>query len=381
MAYKVIDMSKYNIVSNYASLATAVDGVIIRSGYRSYKAGTLTEDPLFKTHIEGCVKNNIPIGIYFFTTAVNTEEAKQEAEFAVNLIKNYKLSFPIFVDTEMSNNNHNGRSDSLNKVVRTSCIVAFCERVKQLGYEAGIYASDSWFVSQLEFDRVKGYNLWVASYSKAPVRVSNYVGWQFSSNQSAPGVNGRVDMSHWYVEIGKKAPEQKVNPYKKPTGLLRKGSKGEGVKWLQYELNKYGYGLKVDGDFGNLTFNAVRQFQSKHNLARDGVVGPKTMGALTSIVSAVAPVYGFGIGGGLDTIEEMPEELQSFDFEPDTVFEIEDWINMYKYPFSFIPFYKVSGECVIVDTAIKFSKVQISSTDGLQHGWIKLEDLKALQIK
>lgn len=379
MAYKVIDISKFNIVSNYASLATAVDGAIIRSGYRAYRTGKLTEDPLFKTHIDGCVKNNIPVGIYFFTTAVNTEEAKQEAEYAVSLIKNYKLSFPIFVDTEMSNNNHNGRSDSLSKVVRTSCIVAFCERIKQLGYEPGIYASDSWFVSQLEFDRVKGYNLWVASYSKAPVRVSNYVGWQFSSKQTAPGVNGNVDMSNWYVEIGKKAPEKQSNPYKKPTGLVRKGNKGESVKWVQYELNKFGYNLKVDGDFGNLTLNAVRQFQAKHNLVRDGVVGPKTITALTSIVAAAAPVYGIG-EGGLDPVEEQIELGQSFDIEPEERFIIENEVDLYRFHLSICPMGKITGECVILDTPIKFNKMEVSSTDGLVRGWVKLDDLTEIDF-
>ena len=382
MAYKVIDISKFNVVTNYASLATAVDGAIIRSGYRAYGSGKLVEDPLFKTHIEGCVKNNIPVGIYFFTTAVNVDEARDEAEYAVSLIKNYKISFPIFVDTEMSNNKHNGRSDKLSKVVRTNCIVAFCEKIKQLGYEAGVYASDSWFVSQLEFDKIGGYNLWVASYSKAPVRVTKYVGWQFSSSQTAPGVNGRVDMSHWYVEIGKKNHQSNPNPYKKPSGLVKKGNKGESVRWVQFELNKHGAGLVVDGDFGNLTYKAVKNFQAKHNLVVDGIVGPRTIAAFAVVVAAAPPVYGVE-NGGLDTVYEIGSDdaLEKFDIEPDLVFLITEDINMYRFPFSLIPVYVVSGDCVIVDTTIKFGKIQISSTDGKEFGWIKMSDLKALKEK
>lgn len=386
MAYKVIDISKYNIVSSYSQLATAVNGAIIRAGYRSYGAGKLVEDPLFKTHIQGCRNNNIPFGIYFFTTAINTDEAKEEAEFAVSLIKDYKISFPIFVDSEMSNNNHNGRSDKLSKVVRTSCIVAFCEKIKQLGYEAGVYASDSWFVSQLEFDKVAGYNLWVASYSKAPVRVTKYVGWQFSSNQSAPGVNGRVDMSHWYVEIGKKTPQTNTNPYKKPTGLVKKGQKGVAVKWVQYELNKYGYGLEVDGDFGNLTFRAVKDFQSKHNLVIDGIVGPRTIAAFSLVIAAPAPVYGsrnidYHYDIQYEIGPEEDEEFNEFDIEPDLVFLISEDIKLYKYPFSIISRYVISGDCVIIDAITKFGKIKISSTDGRDIGWIKLSDLKALKEK
>ena len=70
------------------------------------------------------------------------------------------------------------------------------------------------------------------------------------------------------------------NPYLAPKGLLKNGSKGSGVKWLQYELNKQGFSLKIDGIFGPATESAVRQFQNQHQLICDGIVGPVTIAAL-----------------------------------------------------------------------------------------------------
>lgn len=61
---------------------------------------------------------------------------------------------------------------------------------------------------------------------------------------------------------------------------LRKGSKGDDVKLLQEILNSYGYSLKVDGDFGPRTEDAVKKFQKSHGLKVDGIVGPKTWDAL-----------------------------------------------------------------------------------------------------
>lgn len=72
------------------------------------------------------------------------------------------------------------------------------------------------------------------------------------------------------------------NPYKLTDSIIKKGSKGESVKWLQYELNKYGYGLDIDGDFGKKTDEAVRDYQSKHNLDVDGIVGKITIRSLTN---------------------------------------------------------------------------------------------------
>ena len=62
--------------------------------------------------------------------------------------------------------------------------------------------------------------------------------------------------------------------------LLKKCSKGDSVKLLQELLNKHGFNLTVDGDFGNKTEEAVKQFQKRLNLTVDGIVGSKTFEAL-----------------------------------------------------------------------------------------------------
>lgn len=65
--------------------------------------------------------------------------------------------------------------------------------------------------------------------------------------------------------------------------ILRRGSKGEFVKWVQQRLVDSGlscgtYG--ADGDFGYCTLTAVQNFQSKNRLRADGIVGPLTLSAL-----------------------------------------------------------------------------------------------------
>lgn len=62
---------------------------------------------------------------------------------------------------------------------------------------------------------------------------------------------------------------------------LRRGSQGDDVADLQMLLNsKFGYDLGIDGNFGKATENAVKDFQAKHGLTADGVVGAKTWKAL-----------------------------------------------------------------------------------------------------
>ncbi len=80
-------------------------------------------------------------------------------------------------------------------------------------------------------------------------------------------------------------PSVKKCPYAEPTKDLRRGSKGNGVKWVQWYLNHAaGEKLKVDGDFGILTRATVLRFQKKQKLTQDGIVGAKTRAALRKAV-------------------------------------------------------------------------------------------------
>lgn len=70
------------------------------------------------------------------------------------------------------------------------------------------------------------------------------------------------------------------NPYIEPITNLKKGSRGNGVRWLQYYLNKYGAKLIVDGVFGQKTAEALIKFQQDHELVPDGICGVMTRKAL-----------------------------------------------------------------------------------------------------
>ena len=73
-------------------------------------------------------------------------------------------------------------------------------------------------------------------------------------------------------------------PYTEPKTDIQFGSNGNGVKWVQWYLNKAGEKLSVDGEFGALTKAAVLRFQKKQKLLVDGIVGAKTRAALKKLV-------------------------------------------------------------------------------------------------
>lgn len=195
----VIDVSSHNGSIDWSKVKT--DGVMIRLGYRGYGQGTLTTDTQFYNNAKGCSFYNVPFGVYFFSTAINEKEGKEEAEYVLAKVAAYKLSLPIFIDSEYSNAAQNGRSDKLSKSSRTAAVKAFCERIRQAGYTAGVYASESWFRSQLDMSQLP-YRIWCAKYSASkPTYPADIDAWQYTSSGSMPGITGNVDHSHWYADF------------------------------------------------------------------------------------------------------------------------------------------------------------------------------------
>ena len=133
-----IDVSKYQSGLDWNKIKkSGVSFVIIRIGYRGYgAAGNLVKDPMFEEHFTNARNAGLKVGVYFFTQAVNEAEAQEEAEGCNWALNGRMLDYPIFYDTEASTAPHGtGRADGLGVEDRTKCAIAFCERVKELGYK------------------------------------------------------------------------------------------------------------------------------------------------------------------------------------------------------------------------------------------------------
>lgn len=192
-----IDVSKYQGNIDWGAVAASgINFAIIRVGYRGSSTGVLVEDPYFKKNIAGATKAGIKVGVYFFTQAVTEAEAVEEASMAMSLVSGYKLSYPIFIDTESASN---GRANGLSKSARTAIVKAFCQTVQSGGYKAGVYASKSWYTNQLSASSLSNYCIWVAQYSSSCTYTGKYDMWQYSSAGKVPGISGKVDMNISYT--------------------------------------------------------------------------------------------------------------------------------------------------------------------------------------
>lgn len=195
-----IDVSKWNGDIDWDRVKNAgVEFAIIRAGYRGSVSGSLVEDPYFETNMRGAAASGIPVGVYFFTQAVNEVEAVEEASAVLRLIQEYQMDYPIFIDTESAGGD--GRADSLDVETRTLVCEAFCRTIVNAGYRAGVYGSRNWYNNYLETRRLENYHIWLAEYRSVPIYQGYYQMWQYSSKGKIDGIEGNVDMNISYLGL------------------------------------------------------------------------------------------------------------------------------------------------------------------------------------
>lgn len=162
-----IDVSKWNKTIDWEKVKEAgVEFAIIRCGYRGASTGALVLDPMYEQNIRGAIEADIPVGVYFFTQAVDEVEAVEEASMVIRLIEDYDVDYPVFLDSESAGGR--GRADGLEAEERTRIHKAFLDTVKASGYETGIYGSRNWLNEQVDMEELSDYRTWLAEYAEIP---------------------------------------------------------------------------------------------------------------------------------------------------------------------------------------------------------------------
>ena len=184
---------------------SGVEFAIIRAGYRESSTGMLVEDPFFKANMRGAALQGIPTGVYFTSYAVNEVEAVEEASAVLELIKDFRVKYPVFLDIEGTRSNV--RTQDLDSETRTFICEAFCETICNSGYRAGVYARKSSLqnntdTQKIDAQKLGDYSIWLAEYRSVPSYGGYYEFWQHSSKGSVNGISGAVDLniSFWNAE-------------------------------------------------------------------------------------------------------------------------------------------------------------------------------------
>lgn len=203
-----IDVARYQGIIDWQQVADAgVDFAMVRVGYRTKVDGEMKEDSCARYNLQEAAKQEIPLGVYYFSTAINEEEAVAEAEWVVDLIEGYPITYPVVYDCE-GYEEEDSRQYSLTKQERTDIALAFLKTIEKHGYEGMFYSSRNemhneakWEVSRI----AEKYKIWVAQYPDLPypqTTESTYFDehhmWQYSTAGDIPGISQNVDLNVAY---------------------------------------------------------------------------------------------------------------------------------------------------------------------------------------
>ena len=135
-----IDVSQYQGDIDWQQVYdSGVRFALIRAGGRYYGVnGEMYTDDNFAANLAGAKAAGLKVGVYFFSQAVNTEEAREEALYTLDLIGDTDLDLPVFCDWERVADT-DARTGAVDGATMTDCAAAFCETVMQAGYDAGVY--------------------------------------------------------------------------------------------------------------------------------------------------------------------------------------------------------------------------------------------------
>ncbi|MGM9593229.1 MAG: GH25 family lysozyme [Candidatus Onthomonas sp.] len=201
-----IDISKWNSITSWSKLAKEVDFAIIRCGNRTTSGGTLSKDPKFHEYMKAAQEAGLEIGVYIYSQAITEQEAREEAELALEMCEGYSFRLPIVIDYEYYTS---GRllDAKLTKTQRTNICRAFCEVIEAAGYPAMIYANKSMLLDDMNGEQLakEGYEIWLAHWVSSSNYANTYTYWQYTDKGEINGISGYVDMNYYY-----KLPEAKL---------------------------------------------------------------------------------------------------------------------------------------------------------------------------
>lgn len=307
-----IDVSYHNGTLDWSTIkAAGVDFAILRAAYRGYGTeGTLVRDAKFAEYMQGAMSQGIPVGAYIYSQAITTAEAVQEANYILNIVRGYSLDLPIVFDYEFAGVK-TGRLDSawssgkLNKSKMTDIALAFCDTIKNAGYDAMVYANKTFLSKNLDHEVIEnaGYDVWLAHYTTNTNYTGDYKIWQYTSSGRIPGIANKVfDCNFMYsgtISMSLKIsniPNQIYKGYDvSPSVTVTNGGTvlTEGTDYTVSYQNNSGVGTATVNVFGAGIYDGYINLTKTFNIVPDTVQNMQISKAGTNTVDlSWSPVSG-----------------------------------------------------------------------------------------
>ena len=190
-----VDISSKQGIVDFEKLKKAgVDFVMIKVGGRGYSSGNIVLDSSYKDYMNGAKNAGLGIGVYFYSQAVDKDEACEEAETLLELIKDYPVKYPVVFDME-SVEGDMARTDALDVSTRTELARIFLKTIKAEGYTPMLYGDKEWLVTKLDLEKLQDYDVWLSQEADTPDYPYEYTMWQYNKSGTVSGISGTAGLN------------------------------------------------------------------------------------------------------------------------------------------------------------------------------------------
>ena len=249
-----IDVSQWQGVIDWAKVkASGVQFALIRAGYGDTLSYPSQIDTQYERNYAELKAKGVPVGVYFYSYALNAEQAKREAQSCLALLKGKKFEYPIYYDVEEYSIFKSGKTGEICK--------AFISELEAAGYWVGIYTyrlAMGYFPPEIKDKKAMA----IAEYGDKLNYNGQYGVWQNSSTWHVDGISGNVDHDYCYVDYPTMIKEKGKNGFPAPAPkLMYKVTKDTPIVQFEGEAKagqiRQVYGRKtVDGvQYGRVTAN------------------------------------------------------------------------------------------------------------------------------
>lgn len=195
ISHKGIDVSKHQGKIDWQQVAgDGVEFAFIRVGLRGYGTGKVVLDEMFEENIKGATEAGIKVGVYFYSQAINEEEAREEAALVLEQIAPYDITMPVVYDVEKVSGD-SARMNALTVEERTKVTLAFCQAIEEAGYQPMIYHNMEVGTLMLDLTALEQYDKWFAYYNPDIYYPYEHQIWQYTDKGTVAGIDGEVDMN------------------------------------------------------------------------------------------------------------------------------------------------------------------------------------------
>jgi GH25 family lysozyme M1 (1,4-beta-N-acetylmuramidase) len=247
-----------------------------------YEAQSHRKDETFDYNYAEAGKHGLSRGVYIYIASASIANPQHDAESLLKNLSGRQLEYGIWLDLEDRTLEVKGKA-----FIRDLAYI-YADIFMRAGYYVGIYCNRDWYIRLIHDDLKRDFDFWIARFPRNDTGIYNKdsslkpspsiaVAWQYSSKGRVDGITTVVDLDVDYDGNIKLTAKGNIKPsYPVPTSTLKRGARGEDVKWLQKALKDRGYPVgTIDGSYGPKTEQCVKSFQM--DVFVDGVAGELTI--------------------------------------------------------------------------------------------------------